>query len=35
MLIEAVVPASSAAEHQRAYFAALTWALTAYRERAS
>lgn len=35
MLIEAMVPASSAADHQRSYFAALTAALTAYRERAS
>lgn len=32
-LIEAVVPARSAVELQQAYFAALTAALTAYRER--
>lgn len=32
-LIEAIVPPSSAADHQGAYFAALTAALTAYRER--
>ncbi len=34
MLVEAFVPASSAADHQRAYFAALTDALAAYREGA-
>ena len=33
-LIEAIVPPSSAADHQRAYFAALTTALTRYREPA-
>ena len=33
-LIEAIVPPSSAADHQRAYFAALTVALTRYREPA-
>lgn len=32
MLIEAMVPASSAAEHQRGYFAALADALATYRE---
>lgn len=34
-LIEAMVPASSAVELQQAYFAALTTALTAYRERSA